>query len=107
MIKLVASLVASNHKVDLTKPDKVIVVEIYQVSHLPQDHWHIVIPWIEIQHTTPYPTTLGKENIRLPVSYEFCNFCLFRQKFLGLLFLVPHLCKTAYSVEIANLTGRH
>lgn len=32
MIKLVASLVASTHKVDLTKPDKVIIVEIYQVS---------------------------------------------------------------------------
>jgi tRNA(Ser,Leu) C12 N-acetylase TAN1 len=34
VIKLVASLISSHHKVDLTKPDKVIIVEIYQVNTL-------------------------------------------------------------------------
>ena len=32
MIKKVAGLVSPKHKVNLTKPDKVILVEIYQVS---------------------------------------------------------------------------
>jgi hypothetical protein len=31
VIKSIASLISENHKVDLTNPDKVIIVEIYQV----------------------------------------------------------------------------
>jgi hypothetical protein len=34
----VASLIGSNHKVDLTKPEKVIIVEIYQVNILIRDN---------------------------------------------------------------------
>ena len=35
MIKQTAMLVADSHKVDLTNPDKVIIVEVFQVSHSP------------------------------------------------------------------------
>jgi tRNA acetyltransferase TAN1 len=33
VINLVASLIGPNHKVDLTNPEKVIIVEIYQVFY--------------------------------------------------------------------------
>ena len=39
VIKQTASMIADRHRVDLTKPDKVVIVEIYQVrKSLPRRH---------------------------------------------------------------------